>query len=207
MQLHEPIILRLPADGKWVRVAVAAAGEYALRLGFSKEGARRICLALEEAVMDAIAFGYGSQRDELRVTYSRAAHGMHLAVRSQGIPLEEALLPRYDPSRLEEGDVTGLGAHLIRGLMDQASFSIMESGEREVSMLLLPLDSPHTPNLCEAAEGLGFFFSGIGPGQQGRMHLGLQFLHGTESGFEAIQVHTPFARELLEYVRSCALEA
>jgi len=475
-------------------VAVAAAQEYASRLGFAKERVRGICLALDEAAMNAIAFGYGGQNDELRVTLAGTAHGMHLAVRSLGLPLDEALLPRYDPGRLVEGDTTGLGVHLIRRFVDQASFSVKEGREREISMfahlpiahspearepgeppaalsaadsplpaqtlrratpddaeaiarlalrshgtvlfderiyypasvremletgdmvsvvaetegvgvtghgallflepgvgeltfgfvdarhqgkgcswglaeriievaaelgvrvvlasavtshirsqrsalhiglrecalltaagpaastwregsadkadvvpdriadlvlvrclgvpdpsplylptrhrrmierilahiglgnspapdaadeaplpdtpsileteadfkegwafvtmavpgrdalvqieaqlhascareipltvLLLPLDNPHTPCLCAAAERLGFFFAGIGPGQEGRMHLALQFLHDTKPGFEAIQVYTPFARELLDYVRSCAL--
>lgn len=490
MQLHAPIYMQLPARAQWVGVAVAAADEYAARLGFSKERAKGISLALEEASMNAIAFGYGGPHDELRITLSGTAHGMHLAVNSRGLPLDEALLPRYDPNRLEEGDTTGLGVHLIRRLVDQASFSVKEGGEREISMrallpithapepeeppaalpaadsslpaqtlrraapddaeaiarlalrshgtvlfderiyypasvremletnemvsvvtevegvgvtghgallllepgvgeltfgfvdprhqgkgctwglaerlievaaelgvrvvlasavtshvrsqrsalhvglrecalltaagpaasiwrgdgadkasvipgrianivlvrclgepdpaplhlpprhrrmierilahiglgspsgpdeiiapllpdtpsiletdadfkegwafvtvvepgrdalaqieaqlhasraqeipltvLLLPLDNPYTPSLCEAAERLGFFFAGIGPGQEGRMHLALQFLHGTESGFEAIQTYSPFARELLDYVRFCA---
>ena len=37
------------------------------------------------------------------------------------------------------------------------------------------------------------------------MNLALQFLCGVEAEFQAIQVHTAFARELLDYVRSCAV--
>ncbi len=490
MRLHDSVHLHLPARDRWIGVAVAAAEEYASRLRFTNERVRGICLALDEAAMNAIAFGYGGPHDELHVTLSTTAHGMHLAVRSQGLPLDEALLPRYDPGRLVEGDTTGLGVHLIRRFVDQASFSVKEGGEREISLfahlpiapspepgepppalsvadaslpaptlrraapddadaiarlalrshgtvlfderiyypasvremletgemisvvaeaegvgitghgallllepgvgeltfgfvdarhqgkgcswglaehlikiaaelgvrvmlasavtshirsqrsalhiglrecalltaagpaastwreggadkadvvpgriadlvlvrclgepdpsplqlpprhrrmierilahiglgyspapdaakeaplpdtpsiletkadfkegwafvivaepgrdapaqieaqlhasrardipltvLLLPLDNPQTPGLCEAAERLGFFFAGIGPGQEGRMHLALQFLHDTEPGFEAIQVYSPFARDLLDYVRSCA---
>jgi anti-sigma regulatory factor (Ser/Thr protein kinase) len=122
-------------------VAVAAVGEYASLLGFSKERVRDICLALDEAVMNAIALGYGGQNDELNVTMSGTGHGIRLTVSSKGLPLDESQLPQYDPSRLGEGDTTGLGTHLIRRLVDQVSFSVKEGGEREVSMVaLLPLD-------------------------------------------------------------------
>lgn len=141
MRLHDPICLHLPARERWVGVAVAAAGEYASLLGFSKERVRDICLALDEAVMNAIAFGYGGQNDELNVTMSETGHGMRLTVHSKGLPLDESRLPQYDPSRLGEGDTTGLGTYLIRRLVDQVSFSVKEGGEREVSMFaLLPLD-------------------------------------------------------------------
>ncbi len=151
MRLHDPVSLHLPARDRWVGVAVAAAEEYALRLGFAKERVRHICLALDEAAMNAIAFGYGGANDELRITLAGTAHGMHLAVRSLGLPLDEPLLPQYDPGRLVEGDTTGLGVHLIRRLVDQASFSVKEGGEREISMLaLLPI--AHSPDPGERGE-------------------------------------------------------
>lgn len=141
MRLHDSVHLHLPARDRWIGVAVAAAEEYASRLGFSKERVRGICLALDEAAINAIAFGYGGPHDELHVILSATAHGMHLALRSQGLPLDEAMLPRYDPGRLLEGDTTGLGTHLIRRLVDQVSFSVKEGGEREISMFAhLPLD-------------------------------------------------------------------
>ncbi len=146
MHLHDAVHMHLPARDQWVVVAVAAAREYALRLGFTTERARGICLALEEAAMDAIAFGYGRPSDELHITLSRTGNGVHLAVRSPGLPLDEASLPRYDPSRLSEGDTTGLGTHLIRKFVDQVTFSITKGGGREISMLVrLPLATAAKP--------------------------------------------------------------
>ncbi|HDQ40896.1 MAG TPA: hypothetical protein ENN39_07725 [Desulfonatronum sp.] len=68
--------------------------------------------------------------------------------------------------------------------------------------LVLPLDVPATAIITERFEDMGFFFSGITFSPQGQEHLALQFVNG-DPGYKAVQVHSPFARELLDYVRDC----
>jgi serine/threonine-protein kinase RsbW len=67
--------------------------------------------------------------------------------------------------------------------------------------LMLPLDIPDTATMAQDFEDLGFFFSGITFSPQGQTHLALQYVNG-DPGYDAIQVHSPFARELLDYVRA-----
>lgn len=72
----------------------------------------------------------------------------------------------------------------------------------EAIFLELPLSQPGTPELCAAAEELGFFFSGLGPdfAADGDA-LRMQWL-GTPIDPSLIQVQCEFSRALLDYVTS-----
>ncbi len=72
--------------------------------------------------------------------------------------------------------------------------------EVEVVYLYLPLAQAGTPDLCERAEGDGFFFSGIGPrfAKDGDA-LCLQYVDG-ELDPRLLEIETPLGRELLDYV-------
>ncbi len=64
----------------------------------------------------------------------------------------------------------------------------------------LPLEDPGTPALCEALEGLGFFFSGVGPWMLGgKDSLRLQ-MPLTPIDLSALVVIGEFGRRLLDYV-------
>ncbi len=66
--------------------------------------------------------------------------------------------------------------------------------------LLLPLAQGGTPYLCEAAEGEGFFFSGLLPHDAPAGHfLRLQYLT-TDVDPERIHLYSPLAKELLAYI-------
>jgi hypothetical protein len=70
----------------------------------------------------------------------------------------------------------------------------------EVIFLELPLAQAGTPGLCRAAEEAGFYFSGVGPcfARDGDA-LRLEALN-VELDVALLQIETPFARELVEYV-------
>jgi len=65
--------------------------------------------------------------------------------------------------------------------------------------LMLPLDVPATATMTEDFEEAGFFFSGITFSPEGREHLALQYING-KPGLNAVEVYSPFARELLDYL-------
>jgi len=74
----------------------------------------------------------------------------------------------------------------------------------DVLYLYLDLASPDTPQLAEACEKLGFFFSGVLPfGLRGRHALIMQYLNNLAIDFEKITLYDPFAQELLNYVEQC----
>ena len=65
---------------------------------------------------------------------------------------------------------------------------------------MLPLEDPETPELTEAMESLGFFFSGVGPWMlAGRDALRLQTLHAPID-LAALTIVGDFGRELADYV-------
>jgi hypothetical protein len=92
---------------------------------------------------------------------------------------------------------TGVGAlEEIR----RARRDLTESSRAEVIYLELPLAQAATPELCEAAEADGFFFSGLGPcfTDDGDV-LRLQLLN-VPLDTSLIQIENPQARTLLNHV-------
>jgi anti-sigma regulatory factor (Ser/Thr protein kinase) len=80
----------------------------------------------------------------------------------------------------------------LRDLCDAAGAAVV--------YLELPLDDPGTPALCEAAERLGFFFSGVGVNFAVRGDaLRLQYLN-CSLDFGLVQVASDISHELLAYV-------
>lgn len=66
----------------------------------------------------------------------------------------------------------------------------------------LPLGDPLTPWYCLALEEMGFFFIGVIPDFLGGVDsLRLQYFNSSAIDFSRIQVFSPFAKELLDYVR------
>jgi hypothetical protein len=79
---------------------------------------------------------------------------------------------------------------VVSGPFERASSRLQE----------LPLGDAGTPSLCEEAEGLGFFFAGIGPyffadGDALRM----QRLAG-DLDTSVLEIENAFARDLLRYI-------
>lgn len=135
MERKDSLTLNLPADASYIPVATFAAKHCAQSLGFSDEDVERICLAMEEACVHAFEFGYGGDRETLKITISRTSLGIRLATTFYGLPLNVELLPKYDPARaLEYGDVTGISLLLIERMLDSTSFSSGPDGLRTVSM-------------------------------------------------------------------------
>jgi len=143
MRVNDTLILHLPAKTRFAAAAVAAAREYAAAVGFGGRDLSRICLALEEAVCHAVSLGYGGERDMLRVGLGRSALGLQITILSKGLPLDEEALPRFDPHRLQsEGDMTGMQAHLLRGVVDKAVFATLKGNRRKITLFInLPVGS------------------------------------------------------------------
>jgi len=84
----------------------------------------------------------------------------------------------------------------------QARRKLCEQSQAEAIFLELPLAQSGTPELCEAVEHDGFFFSGIGPSfsADGDV-LRLQWL-GVQLDMALLQIENSFAKELVAYVAS-----
>ena len=74
----------------------------------------------------------------------------------------------------------------------------------DVIHLVLNLSDPQTPHFCGRFEELGFFFAGILPlGLSSGDALMLQYLNTVCARYRGIQTASPFAADLVAYVRSC----
>jgi anti-sigma regulatory factor (Ser/Thr protein kinase)/GNAT superfamily N-acetyltransferase len=84
--------------------------------------------------------------------------------------------------------------------IEQACRDLCDLAGAAVVFLDLPLAQRGTPDLCEAAEAVGFFFSGVRPhfAPDGDC-LRLQYLNA-EFDPERLHLFSPFARELLAYI-------
>jgi serine/threonine-protein kinase RsbW len=73
----------------------------------------------------------------------------------------------------------------------------------DVIHLVLPLSDPKTAHLCGRFEELGFFFAGILPlGLASGDALILQYLNTFSVRYSAIQTASPFASDLVAYVKA-----
>ncbi len=84
--------------------------------------------------------------------------------------------------------------------IERACHDLCVLARAAVIFLDLPLAQEGTPDLCDAAEGIGFFFSGVRPyfDADGDC-LRLQYLNTTLDP-ERIHLASPFGRELLDYI-------
>lgn len=125
----------MPANVNWAAVCGAAVEEFARMAGFAGDDVRRISLAFEEAACHAIDLGYGTDNSILQVEMALSTIGVQIAIRLNGLPLDDNSLPQFDPERMcREDDLTGLSSHLIRKMMDKTTFTLRENGEREITM-------------------------------------------------------------------------
>lgn len=68
--------------------------------------------------------------------------------------------------------------------------------------LALPLENPGTMSMTSSFEEMGFFFAGVGPDYTGSEMLMLQYVNAASVDYERIKVHSEFAEEIKQYVRS-----
>ena len=82
----------------------------------------------------------------------------------------------------------------------RALYDLRDIALAEAIYLLLPMAQAGTPGLCDAAEALGFFFSGVEPSfAADGDYLRLQYLNATIN-YDHIQLSKPFSRDLLAYI-------
>ncbi len=97
--------------------------------------------------------------------------------------------------RVQKGGADAL--HAVRGKL---RYYCLE--KRDAIYLFLDLEAPETAALVPAFEDLGFFFAGILPrGLRGHDSLILQYLNNLTIDYNGVQVHSPDAQKLREYVK------
>ncbi|MEQ8175890.1 MAG: GNAT family N-acetyltransferase [Syntrophomonadaceae bacterium] len=114
---------------------------------------------------------------------------------------EEAVLElKYDPSSIAFVTVKTYGKNVVQEVNRMLRGLCLE--RLETIYLNLPLTIPYTAILTEEFETLGFFFSGIMPGSEGRDQLILQYLNNQVIDYDLIKVHNEMGRIILAYIKN-----
>ena len=114
-----------------VRRRVAAWAEAA---GLAERPARRIQLAVDETIANAIEHGLASRRGRVMVHGAPGRGGLTVTVRYRGERFDPTTAPAAPADRsLRERAEHGYGLHLIRRLVDRATYR-WDRGVNEVSL-------------------------------------------------------------------------
>jgi hypothetical protein len=84
--------------------------------------------------------------------------------------------------------------------VEQSCRELLKSSEAKAISLELPLTQRGAAAVCTAAEEMGFFFSGLGPRYVDNNDVLLLQMPREEIDVSLVQIHHPFAREMLEYM-------
>jgi anti-sigma regulatory factor (Ser/Thr protein kinase) len=132
-----PVQLRIEANPHAmprVREAFCAAvGD----VGFAKNEAAQLCLAIDEAIANVIKHGYGGTCDKpIDVSLTRVEHegrvGIRVTIRDFGRQVDPSTIVGRDLDDVRPG---GLGVHIIRTVMDDVAYKCPEDGGMCVTMV------------------------------------------------------------------------
>ncbi len=93
------------------------------------------------------------------------------------------------------------GEHTIKKVAEDLRQFCVE--RYETIYLSLSLNDPFTAILCQEFEKLGFFFSGIHPGDNDVSFLTLQYLNNQVMDYGVLNLDSKFGKELMNYVEKC----
>lgn len=103
---------------EWVRIHLDEAG-------FSDIEARRIEIALEEALVNIISYAYQGEEGMIELNYHLDEEYVELVIQDQGLPFNPLKqVKKVDPLiPIEEREVGGLGILFILEIMDKVDYT------------------------------------------------------------------------------------
>lgn len=116
------------------------------------------------------------------------------------MPEEETVLElKYDPCTNAFMTIRKYGRNVIHDVSCMLKDLCLE--KIETIFLFLPLNNTYTAQLTSDFEKMGFFFSGIMPGSNGRDRLILQYLNNQRIDYEKIHINSDTGKKILEYIK------
>jgi len=113
--------LILPNNVYSILAAQAYARELAKKAGLDPTEGARVCLALEEAILNVAAHSFRTSGEEMyQIIFGITEHVFTIALRDNGLPFEEKRVAIED---MMSGDIdaypdSGLGLHIMRNSVD-----------------------------------------------------------------------------------------
>jgi len=130
----------MPSDPRFLSVIRAAVSELTSVSGLSDTDARRIVLALDEALANIIRHAYKSRHDQtIRLECETSADRLEFTLFDQGESCDQAKI-RSLP--LNADSLSGRGTHIIRLIMDEVFYEQVPGGNRLKLIKHLPAGNP-----------------------------------------------------------------
>ncbi|HXV20181.1 MAG TPA: ATP-binding protein [Desulfuromonadales bacterium] len=128
------LCIRLPASLESLEPLRVFVEGHALRAGLDEAQARRLELALEEAVVNIIDHAYGGRGGELELCCNPMPRGLEIRLVDEGPPFNPLEAPPVAPlTDIASQRIGGMGIHLFRSLADGLRYR--REGERNVLTL------------------------------------------------------------------------
>lgn len=122
------VTFAMASDVRYLPVVRGAVGALTAAIGWDEAECRAIVLALDEAIANIIRHAYGGRSDGLIELQCReTADGLAISMLDTGDPPELSKICAREVGFHQPG---GLGTHIIREVMDSASYERAESGNR-----------------------------------------------------------------------------
>jgi len=122
-------LLRIPAELHQLARARQFVADTARALGASAGAVDDLVLAVDESLTNIIEHGYGGGPGEVEVEVAREAETVIVRLRDSAAPFDPTQLPDPDLNLpLELRPVGGLGAYLVRQLVDQVIHQVSPQG-------------------------------------------------------------------------------
>lgn len=133
------IEMRIDAESEYVGVVREAIRKVITLVGGPVEDADNMSLALDEALANVIAHGYGGACSKpiiVRLLALRQGHGqiagLELVVRDFGRQIDPSTIKGRDLEDIRPG---GLGVHIIRSVMSEVEYSCPIDGGMQLRMI------------------------------------------------------------------------
>lgn len=118
------VTLHVPNDIRYLPLVLESAAVTARIAGFEEAALGKVCLGLEEAVVNIIEHAYlPSEEAAFDVSLEPSPLGLKIVLSEQGLPFDPDAVERYnpaDPNQVLSG--AGLGLHLMKQCFDEVRF-------------------------------------------------------------------------------------
>jgi anti-sigma regulatory factor (Ser/Thr protein kinase) len=122
------VTIELPSNPHWLGVVRVLVEKWCGQAGFAEQEARRITLAVDEALANIMRHAYGNRPDEwITASLVRDDHGVRFVLEDTGAPVDHTLICKHPPDELHPG---GRGTHFIREIMDEVEYETLPSRNR-----------------------------------------------------------------------------
>ncbi|MBI3098360.1 MAG: ATP-binding protein [Planctomycetes bacterium] len=128
-----PVEITVPSHPQYMTILRHSVFSMCTFAGFEASEAKKIVLAVDEAVTNVIKYAYEMDcTQEIQVSLAAHEDGLEIKIRDRGKPVDGATLKSRDLTEVRPG---GLGIHFIRSIMTDVCYKPIPTGGTELTLL------------------------------------------------------------------------